>query len=110
MELWTTGKSVGEVLQEQGIALKPQDVVVPDISAPITEGLEIDLGLVERQVKDVKKAKVAAMVHTDYTDTLNAGEIIDGEPGRDGEEELQIESYDLDGKEAFEKVLNSKVF
>ncbi len=29
--------------------------------------------------------------------------------GQDGEEELQIESYYLDGEEAFEKVLNSKV-
>ena len=53
--------------------------------------------------------RVPAQVHTEYTDTLNAGEIIDVEPGQDGEEEQQVESYYLDGEEAFEKVLNSKV-
>ncbi len=107
-EVLTAGKTVGDVLKEQGITLKPQDVVVPDVSSPVTEGMEIDLGLVERQVRDVKK-KIMAMVHTDYTDTLNAGEIIDIERGQDGEEEQQIESYYLDGEKAFEKVLNSKV-
>ncbi|HTC22522.1 MAG TPA: 3D domain-containing protein [bacterium] len=107
-EVLTARKTVGDVLEEQGIALKPQDVVVPELSSAVTEGMEIDLGLVERRVRDVKK-KITALVHTDYTDTLNAGEIIDIEPGQDGEEELQIESYYLDGEEAFEKVLNSKV-
>jgi 3D (Asp-Asp-Asp) domain-containing protein len=107
-EVLTAGKTVQGVLEEHGIALKPQDVVVPELSAAVTEGMEIDLGLVERRVRDVKK-KITALVHTDYTDTLNAGEIIDVESGQDGEEELQIESYYLDGEEAFEKVLNSKV-
>ncbi len=107
-EVLTPGKTVGDVLREQGIALKSQDVVVPELSTPVTEGMEIDLGLLERRVKDVKK-KISAVVHTEYTDTLNVGEIIDVEPGQDGEEEQQIESYYLDGEEAFEKVLNSKV-
>jgi 3D (Asp-Asp-Asp) domain-containing protein len=107
-EVLTPEKTVEDVLKEQGVTLKPQDVVVPELSMPVTEGMEIDLGLVERRVSDVKK-KITAVVHTDYTDTLNAGEIIDVEPGQDGEEELQIESYYLDGEEAFEKVLNSKV-
>ena len=104
----TSGKTVGEVLREQGLALKPQDAVAPDLSAPVTEGLEIDLGLVERKVTDAKR-KIAAVVHTDYTDTLNVGEIIELEPGRDGEEEIQAESYYLNGQQAFEKVLNLKV-
>ncbi len=107
-EVSTTEKTVEDVLKKQGFALKPQDVVVPELSTPVTEGMEIDLGLVERRVKDVKK-RVPAQVHTEYTDTLNAGEIIDVEPGQDGEEEQQVESYYLDGEEAFEKVLNSKV-
>ena len=99
---------MGDVLREQGVKLKPQDVVVPDTSQPVTEGMEIDLGLVERQVKDEKR-KIPAAVHTDYTDTLNVGEIIDVQEGKDGEEELQTESYSLNGEKAFEKVLKSTV-
>lgn len=107
-EVSTAETTVGDVLREQGVKLKPQDVVVPGPSQPVTEGMEIDLGLVERQVKDVKR-KIPASVHTDYTDTLNVGEIIDVQEGRDGEEELQTESYRLNGEEAFEKVLKSTV-
>lgn len=107
-EVSTAERTVGDVLREEGIKLKPQDVVVPDPTQPVTEGMEIDLGLVERQVRDVKR-KIPAAVHTDYTDTLNVGEIIDVQEGKDGEEELQTESYSLNGEEAFEKVLKSTV-
>ena len=107
-EISTAEKTVGDVLREQGIQLKPQDVVVPDPSQAVTEGMEIDLGLVERQVRDFKR-KIPASVHTDYTDTLNVGEIIDVQEGKDGEEEVQTESYSLNGEEAFEKVLKSTV-
>ena len=100
--------TVGDVLREAGIALKPQDVVVPGISTPVTEGMEIDLGQVERRTRDYQH-KIAYPTHTDYTDTLNTGEIIDVEAGKDGLEELQTESFYLNGEEAFEKVLSSKV-
>ena len=95
-------------MKDQGIHLKPQDEVVPDLSTPVTQGMEIDLGLVDRKVTTVKR-KIPVIVHTDYTDTLNVGEIIDLEPGQEGEEEVQTESYYLNGEKAFEKVLNSKV-
>jgi 3D (Asp-Asp-Asp) domain-containing protein len=107
-EILTAKKTVGDVLREQDIQLKPQDVVVPGLSDPVTEGLEIDLGVVDRQVKDVKR-KIPAAIHTDYTDTLNVGEIIDVQEGKDGLEELQTESYTLNGEDAFEKILKSTV-
>src|SRR6185295_16238006 len=47
--------------------------------------------------------------HTDYTDTMNVGEIIDVEPGKDGEAEMETRAFFLNGEDAFEKVLNSKV-
>src|SRR5581483_488103 len=92
----TNQKTVGDVLKDQGIHLKPQDEVVPDLSTPVTQGMEIDLGLVDRKVTTVKR-KIPVIVHTDYTDTLNVGEIIDLEPGQEGEEEVQTESYYLNG-------------
>lgn len=107
-EALTTKKTVGEVLREQGITLKPQDVVVPPPSAVVTEGMEIELGLVDRKVK-VEKKKIPFATHTDYTDTLNVGEIIDIEQGKDGLEERETETFSLNGEEAFEKVLKSKV-
>jgi 3D (Asp-Asp-Asp) domain-containing protein len=107
-EVLTGRATVGDVLKEQGIVLKPQDVVVPGPSQAVTEGMEIELGLVERRVKDAK-VKVPFATHTDYTDTLNAGEIIDVEPGKDGWEQRQTEAFYLNGEEAFEKVLASKV-
>jgi 3D (Asp-Asp-Asp) domain-containing protein len=99
---------VGEALREQGITLKPQDIVVPSDSAPLSDGMEIDLGIVERKVKEVKKV-VPYDTHTDYTDTMNVGEIIDVDLGKDGLEDQQIESFFLNGQEAFEKVVKSTV-
>jgi 3D (Asp-Asp-Asp) domain-containing protein len=107
-EVLTAGKTVGDVLREQGVNLKPQDVVVPPLSAPVTEGMEIELGLVERRERTEKKI-VPFATHTDYTDSLNVGEIIDVEQGKDGLEERETESFYLNGEEAFEKVLKTKV-
>ena len=107
-EVLTAGKTVGNVIREQGVTLKPQDVVVPPFSTAVTEGMEIELGLVDRKVK-VEKKKVPFATHTDYTDTLNAGEIIDIEQGKDGLEERETETFSMNGEEAFEKVLKSKV-
>ncbi len=107
-DVQTTGKTVGEVVREMNISLKTQDVVVPPLTAAVSEGLEIDLGLVERRVKEVKK-NFPFNIHTDYTDKLNVGEIIDIQQGKDGLAQLETEDFYLNGEEAFEKVLKSKV-
>jgi len=104
----TSAQTVGEALREQGITLKPQDVVVPSESTPLSDGMEIDLGIVERRVKEIKKI-VSYDTHTDYTDTMNVGEIIDVDLGKDGLEDQQVESFFLNGQEAFEKVVKSTV-
>src|SRR5580658_3729022 len=92
LEVMTKAKTVGEALRDQGISLKPQDLVVPSLSAPVSDDMEIDLGLVERKVKELKKA-VPYDTHTDYVDTMNVGEIIDVQLGKDGLEDQQIESF-----------------
>ena len=107
-EVNVRARTVTEAIQKAGISLKPQDVVVPPLSSAVTEGMEIELGLVERRVRDQKK-KVPFPVNTIYTDTLNAGEIIDVQQGKDGLAEQETESFYLNGEEAFEKVLKSKV-
>lgn len=104
----TTASTVQGAITEYGIALKPQDVVIPELSAAVTEGMEIDLGLVERRVQESKKA-VKFTTRTDYTDTLNIGEIIDIQQGKDGLKEEQTETYFLNGVEAFKKTLKSQV-
>jgi 3D (Asp-Asp-Asp) domain-containing protein len=104
----TSRKNVGEALEERGIPLKPQDVVVPPLSTPLEEGMEVDLGLVERRLKQAQKKKPHP-VHVDYTDTLNAGEMIDVQQGKDGLEDQETETFLLNGETAFEKVLKSKV-
>jgi 3D (Asp-Asp-Asp) domain-containing protein len=108
LEVATSAKTVEEALREQGVTLKPQDVVAPPLSTPLSDGMEIDLGLVERKVKELKKI-VPYDTHTDYTDTMNVGEIIDVELGKDGLDDQQIESFFLNGQEAFEKVVKSTV-
>jgi 3D (Asp-Asp-Asp) domain-containing protein len=104
----TRALTVGQFLKEQGIGLSDHDVVAPPAEAPVTEGMEIDLGLVERSVA-TKKVRVPPPLKTDYTDTLNVGEIIDLETGREGSQEVRTESYKLNGEEAFQKVLEVKV-
>ena len=108
LEIVTSAQTVGEALREQGITLKPQDVVVPPESALLSDGMEIDLGIVERKVKEVKKI-VPYETHTYYTDTMNVGEIIDVDPGKNGLADQQIEFFFLNGQEAFEKVVKSTV-
>ena len=107
-EVLTSRNTVGEVIREQGIILKPQDVVVPALDEAVTEGMEIELGLVDRRVKEEKKI-ITAPINTVYTDTLNAGEIIDVQQGKDGLADQETESFYLNGEEAFEKVLKSTV-
>jgi 3D (Asp-Asp-Asp) domain-containing protein len=107
-EVLTSRSTVAGVLRQEGIPFGPRDLVAPPLDAPVTGGMEIDLGLVERRVK-VEKRKVAHKVLTQYTETLNVGEIIDLEAGKDGLAEQEVETYLLNGEEAFEKVLSSKV-
>src|ERR1700722_18222816 len=107
-DLTTSAATVAGVLKDQGIELKPQDVVVPPLNAAVTEGLEIDLGLVERREKDFKKTVVHPVL-VDYTDDLDVGEIIDVQQGQDGQEEQTTESFFLNGEEAFDKVLKSNL-
>ncbi|MGH7738914.1 MAG: 3D domain-containing protein [bacterium] len=105
-DLVTHARTVAGVLSEQGIELKPQDVVAPPLTTVVTDGMEIDLGIVERRVKEFKKA-VPHTVQVDYRDDLDVGEIIDVQEGRDGLEDLTTESFFLNGEEAFEKVMKS---
>src|SRR5581483_4618339 len=79
--LQTRALTVGGLLKEQKIDFTDHDVVAPPLDSPVTEGMEVDLGLVERSVSTQKK-KVPPPVKTDYTDTLNVGEIIDIETGQ----------------------------
>jgi 3D (Asp-Asp-Asp) domain-containing protein len=108
LEIVTSAKTVYGALRDQGILLKPQDVVVPFLATPLSDGMEIDLGLVERKVKELKNT-IPYDTHTDYVDTMNVGEIIDVQLGKDGLADQQIESFFLNGQEAFEKVLKSTV-
>ncbi|HTA75657.1 MAG TPA: 3D domain-containing protein [bacterium] len=108
LEVISSARTVGDALKEQGIMLKPQDVVVPPESTPLWDGMEIDLGIVERKVREVKKI-VPYDTHADYTDTMNVGEIIDVDLGKDGLADQQIESFFLNGQEAFEKVVKSTI-
>jgi 3D (Asp-Asp-Asp) domain-containing protein len=105
-DLTTRALTVAGAIQDEGIQLKPEDVVVPPLNAAVTEGMEIDLGIVERRDKEFKKT-VVHPIHVDYTDNLNVGEIIDVQPGQDGQEDLTTQSFFLNGQEAFEKVLKS---
>lgn len=108
IEAVTTSESVGEALRKQGIVLGKHDIVVPPVTTLLSDGMEIDLGLVERKVREVKQ-KVHYATRTEYTDTLNVGEIIDVQTGKDGLEDRQVESFFLNGAEAFQKVLKSTV-
>ncbi len=106
-EVRTAQRTVAGVLGEQGIPLGPFDVVAPALSDPVTAGMAIDVGQVERQTRVVKRVQPAP-VEVQYVETLNAGEIIDIQKGQDGLLEVETETYRLNGEEAFEKVLKSK--
>jgi 3D (Asp-Asp-Asp) domain-containing protein len=103
----TRARTVGELLRENGYPMGDRDVVVPSADTLLTEGLEVDLGLVERKIETVRK-KVARQVKTVYTETLGVGEILDVDPGEDGFGEFTTESFTLNGVTAFEKVLETK--
>jgi len=107
-EVLTRAKTVGQAIAEQRIDLKPQDLAVPSLDSAVTSGMEIDLGILERRVKETEKNQPYE-IHTDYSDTLNVGEIIEFQQGKDGRVRQQTEDYFLNGEEAFEKVLKTTV-
>lgn len=104
----TAQSTVGGFLREQGIKLHPQDIVIPPADASITAGLEVDLGRVERR-REVLKEVLTYRRDTEYTEDLNVGEIIFLQKGKNGLREKEVEIYRLNGKEAFQKVLQSKL-
>lgn len=104
----TTRSTVEGVLREQGIRLGEFDVVAPGPGEPVTAGMEIDVGFVERKTVVARRPQPAP-VETIYTDTLNAGEIIDVVKGQDGLADVEIETYSLNGEKAFEKIRNVRV-
>jgi 3D (Asp-Asp-Asp) domain-containing protein len=106
-EVRTAQRTVAEVLREQGIRLGPFDVVAPALDEHVTQGMEIDVGAVERE-SSVAKRMQTAPVETQYVETLNAGEIIDVVRGQDGLLEVETEAYSLNGEKVFEKVLKAK--
>jgi 3D (Asp-Asp-Asp) domain-containing protein len=108
IEASLSATTVGEAIKEEGISLKSQDVVAPPLETPLSDDMEIDLGLVERKVQE-KKVPIPAVTFTNYTDTMNVGEIIDVQLGKDGLADQEIETFSLNGQQAFEKVLKSTV-
>ncbi len=108
LEVLTRAKTVGQALEEQKIVLNPRDVVVPPLDFPVTSGMDIDVGILEQRVKEAEKNQPFE-THTDFTDCLNVGEIIEIQQGKDGRVKLETEDYFLNGEEAFEKVLKTTV-
>ncbi len=104
----TVRRTVAGVLRQEGIRLGEYDVVAPGLQEPVTQDMEIDVGLVERSTKVFKKPQPAP-VDVTYSETLNAGEIIDVVKGKDGLAEVETETYSLNGETAFEKILRLKV-
>lgn len=100
----TRETTVGNLLKAQGVPWGDHDVVVPSPDRPLTEGMEVDLGQVEREVNTARK-KVVHSLKTVYTDDLGLGEIMDVDPGSDGLGIFTTESYKLNGVVAFEKIL-----
>jgi 3D (Asp-Asp-Asp) domain-containing protein len=103
----TRAGTVGGLIEERSLKMGPRDVLVPPPETPIEEGMEIDLGLVEREVVTARK-QVKLPTKTVYTDTLGMGEILDVEKGQAGLGDVTTESYTLNGVVAFEKVLETK--
>ncbi len=105
--LTTRAGTVGQFLKERSLSFGPHDVLVPPPETPIEEGLEVDLGLVERKVV-TERRKVQLPTRTVYTDALGVGEILDVEKGQGGLGDVTTESFTLNGVAAFEKTLETK--
>jgi 3D (Asp-Asp-Asp) domain-containing protein len=102
----TRERTVGDLLKEKGLIVGPHDVLVPPSETPLEEGLEVDLGFVERKVVTARQ-KVRLPLKTVYTDALGVGEILDVEKGQGGSGDITTESFTLNGVAAFEKVLET---
>lgn len=103
----TRADTVGGFLKERSLTFGPHDVLVPPPETPIEEGLEVDLGIVERKVT-TERRKVNLPTKTVYTDLLGVGEILDVEKGQSGLGDVTTESYTLNGVAAFEKMLSTR--
>lgn len=99
-------RTVGDFLKERSLTVGPHDVLVPPPETPLEDGLEVDLGVVERKVVTERK-KVTLPAKTVYTDALGVGEILDVEKGQSGLGDVTTESYTLNGVTAFEKILET---
>jgi len=85
-------RTVGDFLKERSLTVGPHDVLVPPPETPLDDGLEVDLGVVERKVVTERK-KVTLPAKTVYTDALSVGEILDVEKGLQKQSESSTLQY-----------------
>ncbi len=96
-KLKTTRATVGEVLQEAGIELNPQDMVMPASDKKTKKGQIITVVRVQEVTEEVVKI-VPFDVKKEFSDELKPGKVEVMSPGRNGEKIVRHSVRYEDGK------------
>lgn len=108
LKIETAESNISDMLGAEGITLEEEDRVEPEVSTPITEGVEVLVTRVQTQVvNETKDIDFDTVVQTDDNlDTSVTKLIQEGEPG---EKEVTYKLVYENGKEVSKKVIGEKV-
>jgi len=108
LSIRTHAITVGALLQSKGIKLQPQDTVIPDISTPITSGIQEFVTRKGTQIVTETQA-IAAPLQTVTDASLSFGTSATRQPGSDGSQILTYQVNTENGVEVSRTLLQTVV-
>lgn len=105
-EILTCRNTVGDVLQEQGIPVKPGDLVEPAPDSSVAEGMEIKVVRVHTE-EEVKEVPVACPTRREIDPHLAKGFSRVVQAGKDGLEKQRWQIVYHDGREVERRLIGS---
>lgn len=105
---YTAGKNVQEVIEESGIALKSNDKVIPELTAKVKEGDQIEIIRVTKS-SEIREETIPVKTVKIEDNNLVAGKETVLQPGREGLREIIVEKRYENGKLADTTVVSEEV-
>ncbi len=107
-KITTNAPTVGEVLDQAGVKLTPQDEVKPGTDSLVTKDADLKVVRIETETK-TEVVKVNYPVEVQKDDSMLKGKVEVIEPGKAGEKREKVTVTYANGKVRERKVLASKV-
>ncbi len=106
--LRSLGPTIGDALQEHGVALNPEDIISPALTTPLTLGMEIRIERVTAE-EDVRTESIPFTTTTENSSDLYIGDRRVVQQGKKGVKQIRIKKTYTDGTLTGEEVISEEI-